>query len=224
MTFFDKDGGGEVEGGEFLNKFFSLAREEQKKLLPKKERPKSRLGSPPKKVKKVMVSIGVQAFDDDHRPVSSPEKMPLNYVPPETSVGTSNEDDRAEKAEAEPSPFGEPVAAKLKKKQEEKEAKEAAARRVAGERPKTVGLNKAGVSRIASRSMTAPAGKKRSPKKKKSMKKGAPGSATPTRHKVFDEWEEKIEEEAKLPPVFFFPSLMLSPIAMPSLNGSKILR
>ncbi|GMH66716.1 hypothetical protein TL16_g10998 [Triparma laevis f. inornata] len=233
MTVFDKDADGTVDGAEFLSKFFLIAREEQKKLLPKKERPKSRAASPPKKKreKPQMVDIGIQA-PDDMRPVSSPEKMPINYNNNmNNNVGTSNEDEEKREGEGravpEIPPY-EPIAGKLKAQQRKKAAAEAQKRRDDGERPQTVGINKAGQSRLANknvprleRATTAPSGKKRA--KDRGLKLKTPGKLK-KRDMIFDEWEKKIEEDKAMKPVFFFPSLILSsPIAMPSLAGSKVL-
>lgn len=178
-----------------------------------------------------MVDIGIQA-PDDMRPVSSPEKMPINYNNNmNNNVGTSNEDEEKREGEGravpEIPPY-EPIAGKLKAQQRKKAAAEAQKRRDDGERPQTVGINKAGQSRLANknvprleRATTAPSGKKRA--KDRGLKLKTPGKLK-KRDMIFDEWEKKIEEDKAMKPVFFFPSLILSsPIAMPSLAGSKVL-
>ncbi|GMH77158.1 hypothetical protein TrRE_jg4467 [Triparma retinervis] len=88
------------------------------------------------------------------------------------------------------------------------------------------GVGRGEIPKMGKRAMTAPGGGG----KRKGLKSRAGTAATPNRRKrdvLIDEWEGRgegggmgeVREQAK--PAFFFPNLMSSPIAMPSLKGKR---
>jgi Ca2+-binding EF-hand superfamily protein len=246
MLVFDKDGEGLIDGAEFLAKFFSIVREEQKRVLgdQKKARPKTStapLSGPPKKEKTVKVDIGIQA-PDDLRPRSSPEKMPRMT----NNVGTSNEDD----------PFGgdsgslgsftegdkivmvtskspvrdyEPISTKIKEIEKQKRLKKEQDMllQIGNPRPSTsmsTGGKTAPLGRISGgRAQTAAGGSRATTAPMRSSKSRA-GKSRGSNN--MQDLEEEMAAAAKDGPVFYFPTLIIAnPIIMPSpMKSSNMLR